>query len=122
MSLFSVDTFDAATFDAGAFTAVTETPTVGGVGGRIGVDDALWQVIAGDDTNGWRDITDECGDLVYSNVRPGGAASASFTLPADVWGLGYNQVRSDSRLKISYAGRTVWDGYVLPRGVNYVGE
>jgi hypothetical protein len=118
MSSFSVDTFDALTFDAGAFESVTETA----VGGRRDVDDTLWQIVAGSDASGWRDITDECGDLVYSNVRPGGAASASFTLPADVWGLGYNEVSADSRLKVSYAGRTVWDGYVLPRGVNYQGE
>ena len=53
---------------------------------------------------------------------PGGPASASFSLPADVWGLGYNEVRADSKLKVSYAGRSVWSGFILPRGVNYQGE
>lgn len=118
MSLFSTDTFDANTFDAGTFTGVGEVPA----GGSRDVDDTLWQVLAGDDTIGWRDITDECGDLVYSNVRPGGPASCSFSLPADVWGLGYNEVRADSQLRVSYAGRGVWSGFVLPRGINYQGE
>lgn len=67
----------------------------------------------------WRDVTDEVGGLVYSNVRPGGAASCSFTLPADVWGIGYNELKADSRLIVRYAGRVVWDGFILPRGVAY---
>jgi len=88
----------------------------------VDVDDTLWQILAGDDATGWRDITDECGGLVYSTVMPGGPGSASFSLPADVWGLGYNEVRADSKLKISYAGKTPWSGFILPRGVNYQGE
>ena len=84
---FYSPTFDPVAFDAGggvfAVAADLRYP-------QPQVDDALWQILAGDDTNGWRDITDECGGLVYSTVMPGGPASASFTLPADVWGLGYN--------------------------------
>jgi hypothetical protein len=86
------------------------------------IDDALWSVVVGDDAQGWRDITDECGTLVYSNVRPGGAAACSFTLPADIWALGYNEVSPDSRLVVRYDGVVVWDGIILPRGMTYQGE
>jgi hypothetical protein len=86
------------------------------------LDDALWQITCGSDAQGWRDVTDECGGLVYSNVRPGGAASCSFTIPGDVAALGYNELRPDSRLKVVYADEVAWDGFILPRGVSYQGE
>ena len=86
------------------------------------LDDSLWQITAGSDAQGWRDVTDECGDLVYSNVRPGGAASCSFTIPGDIADLGYNELQPDMRLKVCYADEVCWDGFILPRGVNYQGE
>jgi len=86
------------------------------------IDDSLWQVTVGDDAQGWRDVTDETGDLTYSNVRPGGAASCSFTIPGDLAALGYNELRPDSRLVVRYAGQVVWDGYLLPRPISYQGE
>jgi len=103
------------------YATYTASPDIAVADIAVDVDDTLWQVTVGGTTVGWRDITDEVGNLVYSNVRPGGAASASFTVPADVWSLGYNELRPDERLVIRYAGTVVWDGYVLPRGVNYQG-
>lgn len=86
------------------------------------VDDRLWRVVAGSDATGWRDITEDVSGLTYSKVRPGGAASCSFMVPADVWGIGYNEVRADEQVIVSYAGHTVWDGVVLPRGLAYAGD
>lgn len=86
------------------------------------VDKALWQIAAGDATRGYRDITDEVDGLTYSNVRPGGAASCSFSVSADVWGRGYNELQPDERLIVRYAGTVVWDGYILPRKTTYQGE
>jgi hypothetical protein len=86
------------------------------------IDDTLWQIVVGSDATGWRDITDEAGNLTYSNVRPGGPASCTFTVPADVSGRGYNELQPDEEVVVRYAGEIVWSGYVLPRAVQYQGE
>jgi hypothetical protein len=96
-------------------------PTTAGVLDTL-LDDALFSIVVGDDTQGWRDITDEAGSFVCSNVRPGGAGACSFTLPADIWSLGYNEVRPDSRLVARYDGEVFWDGIILTRSVAYRGE
>ena len=118
---------------AGGFKAA-----LGGLLGRLGgfpaappaatgvpvslLDDALWQIKIGSDALGWRDVNDECGDLVYSHVRPGGPASASCTIPGDVWGIGYNELRPDMRLIVYYAGEWCWSGFILPRPTEYEGQ
>ena len=86
------------------------------------VDGALWQVTCGSDAGGWRDVTDEVGDLTYSHVRPGGPASCSFSVPADLGGVGYNELQPDEELIVRYAGELAWSGYVLPRGLSYRGN
>lgn len=85
------------------------------------IDESLWQIMVGNNTQGWRDITGEISGLTYSHVRPGGAASCSFTISADVEGLGYNELQPDQLLAVRYEGELVWDGYILPRGINYRG-
>ena len=86
------------------------------------LDESLWQILAGDDTLCWRDITGDVGSLVYSHVRPGGPASCSFSAPADLIGLGYNELQTDEQIVVRYAGQLAWSGYVLPRGRSYGGE
>lgn len=86
------------------------------------VDDSLWQILVGSDTSGWRDITHEAGNLTYSNVRPGGPSSCSFTVSADVWGVGLNELRPDQHIVVRYAGIRVWSGFALPRSITYQGE
>jgi len=106
-------------FDAG-YLWTPNDPTRHGI--VTDVDDTLWQVTAGNETDGWRDITDEVGDLTFTHVRPGGPGSCSFTVPADVWSHGYNELQPDQRIVVRYAGEVVWGkGYILPRGIDYQG-
>ena len=86
------------------------------------LDDTLFSVVVGNDAQSWRDITDEFGGLVYSTVRPGGTASISGTIPADIWARGYNEVQPDKRIVVRYDGEVAADGIIVPRGLSYQGE
>jgi hypothetical protein len=102
-----------------------ETPSTGEASPltRPLVRDSLWQIVVGSDELGWRDITEEVDvkSLQYSTVRPGGYASCSFSLMVDSWDVGYNELRTDARCRVSYGGVVVWVGFVLPRGLDYEG-
>ena len=104
----------------GRSTAAYPDPTAAGVPTTL-LDDSLWLIVVGSTAQGWRDITDECPDLVYSNVRSGGPASCSFTSPADIWGMGANELRPDMRVVVRYAGEVAFFGTILPRSTSYTG-
>lgn len=87
----------------------------------LSVDDALWRIVAGSDTLGWRDITADATIPSFSWTMPGGPTAARFSVRAGSSGLTYPELDADSSVRVYYGGDLVWSGYVLPRPVTYVG-